>query len=63
MDIETVIAIAKELMPGFVRARMTCWFDGFINVELIYKSTDTTLGGVWRGNSWEEALRNAGWKG
>jgi len=63
MDIETVIAIAKTLRPEFVRARITYWFDGFINIELIYKDTDTTTGGVWRGNSWEEALRNAGWKG
>lgn len=57
MQIEEVIAIAKTLNPEF-------WQAVFIAREkekVIYSLEYDYV--AYSGTSWEEALRNAGWKG
>jgi len=58
MDIETVIAIAKTLHSDL---SAVAYFVGYDNpYSIAYGRPETA---IYEGSSWEEALRNAGWKG
>lgn len=60
MDIETVIAIAKTLRPGFLFAEHYKLKQGFI---ICYKPNGYLPGKTFSGISWEKVLVSVGWKG
>jgi len=59
MTIEEVIAIAKTLNDKFYKIEMSQdWSDDKPIYIIQYFGNQ-----IFEGNSWEEALGNAGWKG
>lgn len=61
MTTEEVISIAKTLRPGFLKERKSRTFMDTMWYELLYE--EALMVKYFGGNSWEEALRAAGWKG
>lgn len=63
MNTDEVIAIAKTLTQARVSLHYKESYPAPYRIEFDDTEFDNEAADIYYGNSWEEALRDAGWKG